>query len=80
VVDKTYSENMRANYTRVAAAYDRTWADVLAVHARALADRLDLASVRRVMELGCGPGRLATLSADGFVESGQVLYTTAERP
>jgi ubiquinone/menaquinone biosynthesis C-methylase UbiE len=51
-------KDVRTNYARVAAAYDGQWADVLAVHARAVADRLPLAGARRVAELGCGPGRL----------------------
>jgi ubiquinone/menaquinone biosynthesis C-methylase UbiE len=50
--------DIRGNYARVAAAYDGRWADVLAVHARAVADRLPLTTARRVAELGCGPGRL----------------------
>lgn len=49
---------VRDNYSHIATAYDGPWADVLAVHARAVADRLDLAAARRVVELGCGPGRL----------------------
>ena len=49
---------IRANYAAVATTYDGKWADVLAVHARAVANRLDLANARRVAELGCGPGRL----------------------
>jgi ubiquinone/menaquinone biosynthesis C-methylase UbiE len=50
--------DIRDNYSRVASAYDGRWADVLAVHARAVADRLDLTEARRVAEVGCGPGRL----------------------
>ncbi|WP_112241365.1 class I SAM-dependent methyltransferase [Kribbella monticola] len=49
---------IRANYATVATAYAGKWADVLAVHARAVAARLDLNEARRVAELGCGPGRL----------------------
>jgi SAM-dependent methyltransferase len=49
---------IRGNYAAVATAYDGKWADTLAVHARAVTDRLDLADARRVAELGCGPGRL----------------------
>src|SRR3954447_14843139 len=49
---------IRANYTADATTYDGKWADVLAVHARAVADRLDLAEARTVAEVGCGPGRL----------------------
>jgi ubiquinone/menaquinone biosynthesis C-methylase UbiE len=52
------TKDIRGNYARVAATYDGAWADVLAVHARAVADRLPLAGARRVAELGCGPGRL----------------------
>jgi ubiquinone/menaquinone biosynthesis C-methylase UbiE len=49
---------IRDNYSRIAGTYDGRWADVLAVHARAVANRLDLKEARRVAELGCGPGRL----------------------
>ncbi len=49
---------VRDNYGRIAEAYDGRWADVLAVHGRAVADRLPLTGARRVAELGCGPGRL----------------------
>jgi ubiquinone/menaquinone biosynthesis C-methylase UbiE len=55
---------IRHNYSRVATTYDGKWADVLAVHARAVADRLDLTGARRVAELGCGPGRLLTHLAE----------------
>jgi SAM-dependent methyltransferase len=57
-VTKPVTAAIRANYAAVATTYDGKWADVLAVHARAVADRLDLANARRVAELGCGPGRL----------------------
>lgn len=50
--------DIRSNYARIAETYDGPWADVLAEHARAVADRLPLADARRVAELGCGPGRL----------------------
>ncbi len=50
--------DIRSNYAHIAATYDGKWADVLAVHARAVADRLPLTGARRVAELGCGPGRL----------------------
>ena len=50
--------DIRANYSRIATAYAGSLADVLAVHARALAERLPLSGAERVAELGCGPGRL----------------------
>ncbi|MEU0092760.1 class I SAM-dependent methyltransferase [Kribbella sp. NPDC006257] len=53
-----FTAAIRENYAAVATAYDGPWADVLAVHARAVADRLDLTQARRVAEIGCGPGRL----------------------
>lgn len=49
---------IRENYAAIATTYDGEWADVLAVHARAVTDRLELAEARRVAEIGCGPGRL----------------------
>jgi ubiquinone/menaquinone biosynthesis C-methylase UbiE len=55
--------DLRDNYSRVASAYDGKWADVLAVHARAVADRLDLKEASRVAEVGCGPGRLLSYLA-----------------
>src|SRR5690348_14665606 len=57
---ESFTAAIRANYAAVATTYAGKWADVLAVHARAVADRLDLAEARRVAELGCGPGRLLT--------------------
>lgn len=48
---------IRDNYSRVASAYAGSWAETLAVHGRALAERvIQPASMRRVAELGCGPG------------------------
>ncbi|TWD81132.1 methyltransferase family protein [Kribbella amoyensis] len=64
--------DIRANYSQVATAYDGKWADVLAVHARAVADRLDLRDARRVAELGCGPGRLLDHLA-GLAPQAQVI-------
>lgn len=55
---------IRDNYSRVATTYDGKWADVLAVHARAVADRLSLGQARRVAEVGCGPGRLLSHLAE----------------
>ncbi len=49
---------IRDNYSRVASTYDGPWAETLAVHARAVADRLPLDQARRIAEVGCGPGRL----------------------
>lgn len=50
------SSAIRSNYSRVASAYAGSWAETLAIHGRALAERLVQPSVRRVAELGCGPG------------------------
>jgi SAM-dependent methyltransferase len=55
---KPVTAAIRKNYAAIATTYDGKWADVLAVHARAVTDRLDLAKARRVAEVGCGPGRL----------------------
>ncbi|QNE20335.1 class I SAM-dependent methyltransferase [Kribbella qitaiheensis] len=55
---KTLATVIRENYSAIATTYDGKWADVLAVHGRAVTDRLDLAAARRVAEIGCGPGRL----------------------
>jgi ubiquinone/menaquinone biosynthesis C-methylase UbiE len=54
----SFTAAIRQNYAAVAPTYAGKWADVLAVHARAVADRLDLAEAGRVAEIGCGPGRL----------------------
>lgn len=51
---------IRANYSHVAAAYAGKWAETLASHGRALADRMLPAVAGRVAELGCGPGLLLT--------------------
>ena len=55
---QSFTAAIRENYAAVATTYAGKWADVLAVHARAVTDRLDLTKARRVAELGCGPGRL----------------------
>lgn len=49
---------IRANYSRVATTYAGHWAETLAHHGRALAERLlpDGRALRRVGEVGCGPG------------------------
>ncbi|MFI5710888.1 class I SAM-dependent methyltransferase [Kribbella sp. NPDC051620] len=51
------TEAIRANYARVASTYAGDWAETLATHGRALADRLRPAvTTGRILELGCGPG------------------------
>ncbi|MEV6287300.1 class I SAM-dependent methyltransferase [Kribbella sp. NPDC051770] len=74
---------VQSNYARIAEAYDGRWADVLAVHARELADRLPLTSARRVAELGCGPGRLldhlATLAPQAQVLGADVTEAMIRR-
>ncbi|GAA1591492.1 hypothetical protein GCM10009789_51860 [Kribbella sancticallisti] len=52
------TSDIRDNYSRIATTYDGKWAGTLAIHARAVSDRLPLARARRIAELGCGPGRV----------------------
>lgn len=55
----TTQQNIAANYVEIAEAYDGPWADFLFEHGRALADSLPFAAAARIVELGCGPGRLS---------------------
>jgi ubiquinone/menaquinone biosynthesis C-methylase UbiE len=76
------TEAIRANYSRVASTYVGQWAETLATHGRALADRLSLrespapnASAGlgpRIVEVGCGPGLVLSHLA-GWVAGARVV-------
>ncbi|MGI8881784.1 MAG: class I SAM-dependent methyltransferase [Jatrophihabitans sp.] len=65
----TIQQNIAANYVEIADAYDGPWANFLFEHGRALADSVPLAAASRIVELGCGPGRLSGYLAGRLPEA-----------
>jgi SAM-dependent methyltransferase len=52
------ADTVRGLYTPIAPDYDELWAPLLREHGRRLLDRLALEDAERVLDLGCGVGKL----------------------
>ena len=54
------SERVRRNYTEMAWCSAGAWSAAPAAHGRELLERMPLADASRVLDIGCGPGKLLT--------------------